>query len=298
MRRILFVLFTIVGAFSSLKALDASVSYATFKGSQQNYVEVYLHIVGNTVNFQTVDTGQYQASVEVLILFKQLGNIVKFDKYRLTSPVSSFPMDFIDQRRFGLPDGTYQLEVSISDNYMENNVRNFDKIFTLDYQGEELQQSDIQLLSSFKSDSSSNQFVKNGYYLETLPFNFYNKRASRLVFYNEIYNADKALDGEFLIRYALDRVQSDGSTKRVLLGHKKREPRPVNIILLQKDISELTSGNYHLVVEIRSREDELLSSKTVFFQRSNPTWRKKRPWRRICATNLSTNWIPRNCATA
>jgi GWxTD domain-containing protein len=55
-----------------------------------------------------------------------------------------------------------------------------------------------------------------------------------------------------------------------MIGNKKRSPQPVNVLLLSMDISKLPSGNYNLTVEIRNRIGELLSSKTAFFQRSNP----------------------------
>lgn len=270
MKRVLLPILTFFLSYSALHALDASISFATFKSPKQNYVEVYLQVVGNTVNFITIDSNQYQAAVEVVILFKQFDNIIKFDKYQLSSPVCGFPTDFIDQRRFGLEDGVYELEISVNDVNMAENSKRFQKIFTLDYGQEKIQQSDIQLLSSFKRDTSNSQYTKNDYYLETLPFNFYGKNASRLIFYNEIYNTDRVLNEEFLIRYQVDKVESNGSTQTVLLGHKKRIPKPVNVILLQKNITELKSGNYNLVIEIRNQQDELLSSKTVFFQRSNP----------------------------
>ena len=36
------------------------------------------------------------------------------------------------------------------------------------------------------------------------------------------------------------------------------------------DIRQLPSGNYNLILEVRSLKQELLSRKTTYFQRSNP----------------------------
>ncbi len=262
----LFFLFS----FTSMQALDASIAYATFKSPEQNYAEIYLHLVGNTVNFITIDSGQYQASVEVIILFKQYDQIVKYDKYRLNSPISAFPTDFIDQKRFGLKDGAYELEISVNDLNMEDNAKSFKKVFTVDFSKDKIEQSDIQLLSSFKEDPVPSDFTKNGFYLESLPFNFYGRNASRLTFYNEIYNTDQVLTDEFLIRYFVEKVESNGQSKMVMMGNKKQSPKPVNVLLVQKNIMELKSGNYNLVIEVRNRQDELLSSKKMFFQRANP----------------------------
>ena len=224
---------------------------------------------GRTVSFVEIDS-QLQAKVEVILLLKQGEGIVKFDKYKLNSPLSKQRLDFIDLKRFALPEGDYQLEVSVQDLNDTENAKTYKAAVKVEFPAQGVQQSDIQLLASYEEASTTNPFVKNGYYLEPLPFNFYDRRSSRLIFYNELYNTDKAIGELFLVRYAIEKVEGNGKTQTVALGHKKREAKPINILLLQMDITKLESGNYHLIVEVRNRDKELLSSKKVFFQRSNP----------------------------
>jgi len=271
MKKLLFLAFFALFYSYHLKAVDlnASVSFATFKTPEQSYVEIYLQVVGKSVEFITTDSIDYNAEVEVIILFKQGDEIIKFDKYNLNSPTSKMPKDFIDIKRYALVDGIYDLDVSVRDINRVDNSKTYNSLLTINYESSELLQSDIQLLSSFKADDSENAFVKNGYYMEPLPFNFYNRRYATLSFYNEIYNADKAIGDEFLIRYAIER-ESNGRHITILLGHKKRKPQAINVALLQMDISKLASGNYRLLVEIRNRANELLSKKSIQFQRSNP----------------------------
>jgi hypothetical protein len=120
--------FLLLCSFSS-QALDASITYSTFKSPSQNYVEVYLYVVGKTVTYvPNADSTMYQAGVEVVILFKQGEEIIKFDKYNLSSPKSSSQENFIDLKRFALPDGEYQIEVSIQDNQDAENVVRYDGI--------------------------------------------------------------------------------------------------------------------------------------------------------------------------
>ena len=206
----------------------------------------------------------------MVTIFKQGENIVKFDKYILESPVSANVLNFYDLKRYGLENGTYELEVAVRDINNAENARVFKSPVILDYDNTGLMQSDISLLSTFHQDSSDKPAVKNGYYLEALPFNFYHKNISNLIFYTEIYNSDKAIGDDFLVRYTINRVQGNGEVEAVMIGNKKRKPQPVNVLLLSMDISLLRSGNYNLVVEIRNRSGELLSNKDIFFQRSNP----------------------------
>src|SRR4030042_7133467 len=51
----------------------------------------------------------------------------------------------------------------------------------------------------------------------------------------------------------------------------KRMPTGMVIpVLGEYDISQLPSGNYKLVLEVRNRENQVLTTSSLFFQRSNP----------------------------
>ncbi|MFZ2901268.1 MAG: GWxTD domain-containing protein [Saprospiraceae bacterium] len=255
---------------TALWGLDASVSYATFKAENIQYVEVNLYVVGATVAFVPVDSLQSQAAVEVLILFKKGEDIVRFDKFQLNSPLVSRSKDFIDLKRYSLEAGEYTIEVTFNDINQEGNTRSFSDRFVLDYDREGVLQSDIQLLSSFEASQEEGPFVKNGFHMEQLPFNFYGKNAEKLIFYNEIYQTDAAIGDDFMVSYLIDRADGNGQFSPVLVGHKRRSPAPVNVLLLTLDITNLESGNYRLAVEVRNRNKELLSRKETPFQRSNP----------------------------
>lgn len=264
---ILAYFFLLVCGTQSIFALDASVSYASFKTASQNYIEVYLKLIGNTLDYKSVDSLNYQATAEILILLKQDSNIVQYDKYNLNSPITQTTIDFIDVKRFLVDNGTYDLEVTIRDVNREGSAKTYKKSIVIDYQGDGLLQSDIQLLSTFEVSKEVNPMVKHGYYMEPLAFNFYGKKASTLIFYNELYDTDKSIGDAFAVRYRIEKMSNQ---QVVMVRNKKRQPKAINILLLQLDIRELASGNYRLVVEIRNRSNELLSSKSVDFQRSNP----------------------------
>jgi GWxTD domain-containing protein len=271
MKKIILSLFILMGTAQATFAIDASVSYATFKGMGQSYIEIYTHIAGQTVLYQPVDDSTYQAGVEVVILFKQNGEIVKFDKFNLNSPISKQYLDFVDIKRYGLDNGDYQLVVAIKDLNMPENAKEFQTGIKVMYNDSDIQQSDIELLSYFEKATPDNTsaFVKNGLQMEPLPYNFYGRHASSLIFYNEFYNTDKALNEDFMVSYSVYQM-INGESELVMIGHKRQSPAPILPFLMQMDISKLHSGNYQLNVELRSRTKELLSKKSIFFQRSNP----------------------------
>lgn len=255
-----------------LTALDASITYATFKSPQTNYVEVNLFIMGTTVTYNPInaDSSKAQAAVEVVILFKQgEEEIVKFDKYNLKSPINGVQESFVDLKRYALENGNYEIEVSIQDVNDETNVVKYSGKIEMNYSADKLFQSDLQLLSTSKKSEEENIFVKNGFYQESLPFNFYNKKATELIFYNEIYNADQFAPGSIIVSYGINFIKNENKTM-VTIGHKRKRSAPVNVLLNRVDISDLPSGNYEFFVEIRNKEKELLTQKSIQFQRSNP----------------------------
>jgi GWxTD domain-containing protein len=268
----LFVLFIQTGAW----CLDASVSFATFHTEQQNYIEVYLHFVGQTVQFAELENKQLQAGVEVIIIFKQDGHIVKFDKYALNSPLSTYPLNFFDQKRYALGKGLYTMEVSLKDLNKADNSKTLSTEIDMNYVTGKVQQSDIQLLLTYKKDSTSSFNTKNGYYMETVPFDFYDKNATHISFYNEIYNLHLSGSKEVYVSYLIEKVLGNGGSEPFLAQHKKRTMSEVLPILSQIDIQQLPSGNYRLIIESRNEKKELLTQKSVAFQRSNPYLNIKR----------------------
>lgn len=251
-------------------ALDASISYAPFKTAEFSYLEVYVHVVGSTLTFEQIDSLYQQGKVEVILLFKEEGEILKFDKYVLESPKTIAPINFFDLKRYSLENGTYTLEVSVQDLNNPENAKTYTSTVEVDFSQDRVEQSGIQLLQSYKKAEETNKVVKNGYILEALPFNFYDKSIQYLSFYNEIYQTDQFLEEDFLVTYYIEEVLSNGELQEVLIGHKRKSPEPVCVLLMQVDIQQLPSGNYNFVLEVRNRNKELLSSRKVFFQRSNP----------------------------
>ena len=256
--------------FNLAYALDASISYTTFNATKAPYVEVHLYMVGSTVTFEQLDS-LHQAEVEVTLIFKQGDDIIKFDKYALKSPWSDEPTDFVDLKRYTIPNGIYDLEVSIKDLKKENNFSDYTTHnIVVNYTAEKIEMSDIQLLTSCTKTEIESNFTKNGLEMEMAPFSFYNKQLGELIFYTEIYGSDKFLNEDYMISFIIDKITSLKKEKSFIIGHKRRSPKPIDVFVMPIDISKLGSGNYNLKVEVRNKNKELLCAKSVIFQRSNP----------------------------
>ncbi len=272
----LFMILTGLFAQENAKDIAPFFSYSTFYSPEQGpYVETYLTILGHSLYFGTPEDGKYSAQVELTILFKQGDNIVDFKKLNLKSPLiddtSKVNFSLVDVQRFALPNGTYDIEFKLVDTKSP-----FDPLYileqvSLDYQPEMTSVSGIQLVERFQKSEEQNIFTKAGYELLPLPLNFYPKSVSSLTFYCEIYNTqiNPGPEESFLIKSYIEQLETHRITAE-LQTFKREKSKDVLSFMHQFDITALPSGNYLLVVELRDKNNELLSVNKLFFQRSNP----------------------------
>ncbi len=275
MKHILLIFTFCVSFFiSDLSAIDASITYSTFKGEKQNYVELYLFFIGGSVHYKTID-GTPVAAIETVVLFKQNNEIVKFDKFTLKSPpliVDS--TGFSNLQRYALDNGEYTMEVILTDLHQEeeaNNQRKFTYSINMNYDDETVKLSDLQPISKFNKieNGEENLYAKNGFMFETHPFGFYAQNEKVFKFYVELYNSN-TIDDNFYVRYFIKQEGESDEVKPLQMRAKKLEPKPIHALILQLNIMEIPSGNYELVFEVRNRNHEVLQQKSCKFQRSNP----------------------------
>jgi GWxTD domain-containing protein len=254
---------------TALNALDAGVSYAVYSDGFAPYIEINIEIAAAAVTFKAVDSTRLQAGVETLILIKQGDKIINYEKYFLNSPITEYPQTLLDVKRLAVPNGEYEIEITFVDKYDEENKDAFKSKVSVNLQTT-VHLTEVQLLRSFKAENSDNPFVKNGYFMEPLPFNFYDRSATLLAFYAEIYNTDKVTQQEYTVRSVIEQQLGNGASRLVSVGSQRKKPTTMDGVLIQMDISKIESGNYTLSVELRNKQGELLAQRVVEFQRSNP----------------------------
>ncbi len=252
------------------RALDAGIAYAVYATPEKTYLEVNIEIAAASVTFKRADSLHLQAGVETLILVKQGGQIITYEKYLLNSPLVANPQDLLDVKRMFVAPGEYVLEVSLQDVHDPTNTQQFSAPLKVDL-GAGAYLSELILLRNYRPDESNSPFTKNGYFLEPLPFRFYDRTATMLAFYAETYNSAKVVAGDaYLIRYTVEQEMGDGTTNLISVGTQRRKPSAIDAVLVPMNITKMKSGNYVLTVELRNEVNELLSTRKIGFQRSNP----------------------------
>ena len=260
------------------KTLNSYISYATFDMPGDNttpYIETYITFDKSNLVYVKNDNGQYNATVDITIMFKQGESIKNFGKYSLSSPsvtdTANINGFFMDMQRYSLENGTYKLEVILED---VNNKK--DKPITVEDQllidfPESFCFSSILGLESYSKAVTESNNSKNGYNLIPMIMPYYPETMNKLTFYAEIYNAKKQLgEGEKYLLNTYICAFENGTKLNNFYFTKRMIAKDIDVIINSMDISNLPSGNYYLVLEARDRNNEIIGLNRYFFQRSNP----------------------------
>jgi len=275
------ILFLIIFVFSTMqsveaKKLNAFLSYTTFYSPEKGpFVETYLSVMGNSVEFIKNENDKYQATIQVILLFKKGEEIANYDKYELFSPelddTTSVNFNFIDQQRYSLPEGNYDFEIQIWDKHTESKPYISLQPLEIMYPKDEVSISGIQLVESYEETVNPGILTKGGYDLIPYIVNYYPENVNKLTYYGEVYNIEKKVGSEnqYLLTSYLTKMEKDKPLSSYI-SYKRQKAESVNVIFSEFDITNLSSGNYFLAIEARDRENKLLAKNRIFFQRSNP----------------------------
>lgn len=258
------------------KRLNAYMSFTTFNSPEKGpYIETYLAVAGQSVEYKLNDNNKYQAAIQVIMLFKSGEQIVNYDKYELLSPelddTTNIDFNFLDQQRYSLEQGNYDFELQISDSNSEEEPYVNLQPIVIDFSMEKISFSGIQLVDTYEKTSEPNILSKAGYDLIPYIVNYYPGHVNTLRYYSEIYNTEKVMGGDskYLITAYISTIEKDKPYKEYI-SYKRVDAKGVNIVFNEFDISNLKSGNYFLTLIALDRDNKLLSKNRIFFQRNNP----------------------------
>ncbi len=260
---------------SYAKRMQAFLSYSTFYSPKDGpYIETYMIVVGKSVHFAKNTNDKFQSTIEITLIFRQDSVIKDFKKYNLLSPevadTNNINFNFIDQQRFLLPNGTYNVEIIIADKNSTSQPYKGNETIDVSYPADKVTFSGIEVIDSYKKSESENILTKNG--LDMVPYilYYYPDNVNKMTFYCEIYNTDKAFgpDEKYLLSTYIE-VNENLKLVDPLIKVKKESAKPVNVVFNEFDLSELATGNYNLVVEVRDKQNKLVGLQKFYFERDN-----------------------------
>ena len=271
MKKIFFIILLFFNFILQAQNIQSYLSTATFNSDEGSFLELYMAFDVNTLELNNLED-LYFGEIEIRIDIENKDSVIYTNHYFLKSP--SFKKEnnndlfFFDQQRILLNNGFYNINIDVFDKKYPNNIQNHSKEIIVDY-SENIQLSDIQLISSFYNDTSGTNYMSKSSFLLT-PFvsNYYPQNINILSYYFEIYNTNKFLENKYLLNTYIESYES--KVPLFNFNKSKRKIREKFIAnLLSFNISDLPTGNYNLVCEIRNIKNEKITQKKVFFQRSN-----------------------------
>lgn len=239
------------------------------------YYETYLSVIGSSLKFVKNAGGKYQGAVDITIQFIQNGEVKNAQKYSLNSPevadtTKGFP-NFIDQQRYTLANGAYDMEISIADKNKPESAPKVTKMpITIRFPEDVVSASDIQLLESYTKAATPNALTKSGYDLVPYVSTYFPANITKIKFYAELYNAKKIVgEGQkMLLNYYIENYDTKVKLND-FSAFVKQNTADVNIALADLNIETLPTGNYNLVVELRDKDNKLQAIQKCFIQRVN-----------------------------
>lgn len=255
------------------QAIQASFWYANFNTpANKPYIETYISILGSSAQFNKNEFGKYQALIEVSLLFKQNNEIREAKKYTLLSPEITDTLqakpNFIDQQRISLPPGTYNVELTINDKNKPGKPLAHTQDIKLEFDSTAVVFSDVQLLESYAKSTAQGPLTKSGFDLVPYVSNYFPHNMDKLRYYSEIYNTSKVLGANQKIMVVQYIENADRKSRlEDFSNFSKQNTAEVNVILSEFNIEPLPTGNYNLVMEVRDKENKLITQKKTFIIR-------------------------------
>jgi GWxTD domain-containing protein len=257
--------------------LNAGFTWSLFRSPDQGaYVETWLSVNAATVQFVEIGPGKFVGEVEVIMIFTSSDTVATFRKYNLRSQViedtANRAFGFLDQQRFLLPNGTYELEISLRDINKEEQTLETVTQVVVDIPADQIALSTVMLVDKTTPATKITALTRAGYDLYPDLYQFYPVEKNNITFYCEAYHTLNTwgADGMFLMTARIESFET-GTLMNNISFFRRENAAKVVPMLHSFDISKLPSGNYYLVVEVKDRENKQVAINRAFFQRSNPT---------------------------
>lgn len=265
---------------SNIVYWDVYKFYVADKKDNAAYVEIVLNVNTQKLKKYSTKDNQYLSAVRCIIHIAEDSATIKKDTFIVKSPLYTDSLkapDFIYIKRYWIKNNRHYSVKLIAKDYFDENKTLLDetKKFQSNFHNNKITFSDVMFIDTLEKTNKIDMFYRYGYSIIPYNFNYFNEYFNQIKFFCEIYNTDTIVgkDEPFIVKYY---IQNNDNKKNLeqFGGFKKMKASAVNVLMGNLDIKELESGNYNLIIEIRNKNNELVSSKNVFFQRKNKLLKK------------------------
>lgn len=272
---LIFVLVQFYASFLSAQspvAIDIKQFYAPTLG---NYIEVYCQLDPGYFDLKTVKDSGHYAHLQQLMILRADQKIIDYRKKNIKSPYMSDTtlIPFTCVERFSVEPGNYILEYECTD-LLNANPKSLKAEFKIEVINREHKTSfsHIELIENASSTIRSKEFAKSGYEIKPYMSAYYPEYIEKIAFYAEIYFESQSVTNEE--KFVLTQYLTTTDQEQALENFSKMSKvsaKEVHPLLSSIDIKQLPTGNYYLILELKNRENKIISKEKIQFERYNPT---------------------------
>ena len=256
--------------FSLYGQLEALFDIKKFRQGEQHLVETYLYIFGPSL-IQDKDTNVKNKKVEILLFIEnEQKEIVDYKKHIIEGEIDHVNKNgILDLQRFSLIDGDYNLGLKLVDQTDTNNIEEHQQTFTLSKLNTS-EFSDIELLDKYWKSDSVSKLNKSGFEMIPLVTTYFGPEFNRLSYYTEIYFDEEIIkENPSVILTQSILVKENNKIAGQYNKLNKISSSSVVPVLNSFDLSNLPTGNYVLKLSVMDKNQQILSTKELAFQRTN-----------------------------
>lgn len=233
-----------------------------------SFVEFQTQFSAASLKFKQSKEGP-QAEVYFKLEIFQGNNLVKQTASKIVSPIAqdSIVDDFFDIFHVSLEPGEYTCKIELAD--LVANTETVKSSFKLqvDQPTNSAYLSDILIGESIMPSKTNNQFSKSGYDIIPRIATFYSFDISSLPTYIEVYNTEGRFK-KLELAYFIEDTETKKSVPNTF-KIKEIKNELVSPLILNIDISNVTTGVYNLVMHLRDDIGNLIDVKVYKFERQN-----------------------------
>lgn len=260
---------------NQVEAIQATVGHNLFyapspKGFKP-YLELYWQIDPNSLLFKK-ENNAWQGKIQTDITLRQQGNLVSEDHYILeTAPITEgvrlYAQNIIDLRRYSLKNGSYQIEIKLTDLLRTSEHFVYTDSFVVIENLTKPTLSDIQLVDTVFQSTRQDVFQRNGNIQIPLCANFLDENRKQIIYYAELYQPKQ--DSNWLIVTAsVSRHEFEPPLHQIKHSDTVRYA-PISLLYGHLSLNTLPSGNYFLNIVVENLEEQTIAKKSLFFQLIN-----------------------------
>ena len=250
--------------------LEALFDIKKFRQGEQHFVETYLYIFGPSL-LEDRDTNVKNKKVEILLFIEnEQKEIVDYKKHVIEGKIDHINKNgILDLQRFFLEDGDYHLSLRLVDQNDTTNIEEHQQTFTLS-KTNPVEFSDVELLDKYWKSDSVSKLNKSGFEMIPLVTTYLGPEFNRLSYYTEIYfDEEIGRDNPSVILTQSILVEENRKIAGQYNKLKKISSSSVVPVLNSFDLSNLPTGNYILKLSVMDKNQQVLNTKELSFQRTN-----------------------------